>query len=159
VPQRDPLATGVTSDRQPQRGSILGRRIPQHAWQAPHECVQHRREPAPLLETRFPDGVPDVLLMHPAFGVLASHVEPDRRRLRSCPIDRHPQRGHIQAGEIRLGQFTRHLQQLDQEPGTGPPRARHPDRVLAIDGGDETGQCPNIEPGSERRVDIAIPPP
>src|ERR671920_360991 len=56
VPQRDPLAAGITGDRQPQRGSIHGRGIPQYPRQTPHERVQHRCEPAPLLQTRFPDG-------------------------------------------------------------------------------------------------------
>ena len=85
--------------------------------------------------------------------------EPDGRRIRSRPIDWHPERGHVQAGEVGLGQLARHLQQLDQESGADPPRAGHPDRVLAIDRGHEPGQCRDIETGGECRVDIVITSP
>ena len=75
-----PLTSRVAGDRQPQRGHHGGT-LPQRARQTPHERLQHRREPRRSFRPGV-HGIADVLLMHPAFGVLAGHVEPDRSGLR-----------------------------------------------------------------------------
>ena len=159
LPQRDPLASGIAGDGQPQRGPRGSGNVGQGARPAHARTSSARGRTTPVLSAPNADRVANVLLMHPAFGVLAGDVEPDGRRLRTRPVDRHPERGHVQAGEVRLGKLAGHRQQLDQQLRADPPRPGHPDRVLAIDGGDETGQRRDVETGGERRVDIAIAPP
>ena len=104
------------------------------------------------------DGIPDVLLMHPAFGVFPCYVEPDGRGLRPDPINRLTDGVKIERGKVGEGLFSSQPQELDQEARADPAHPFDPERVLTVDGGDQPRQLGEIEPGGEIGVSEPIPP-
>ena len=78
-----------------------------------------------------------MLLMEPALGVFASQVEPDRRRIRSCPIDRASDCERIERFEVAAHLLARVPEQIAQQRRAHSPCSLHPRFIHAIDQRDQ----------------------
>src|SRR5690606_35175678 len=97
------------------------------------EGRQHRMEETPACLPRPADGVADMLLVMPALGVFAGHVEPDRRRVRAGPTDGRAEGKGIERREIVEEGRADDGEQLAKYLRAEPPRGLHPLVVDAID--------------------------
>src|SRR5205823_13652842 len=84
-PERDPTPPGWATNRQPDAGAWCRLAMTQGVGQGVDEGGQHRRDVRRVVEAGEGQRIADLLLMHPALGILSCDVQPDRGVVRSGP--------------------------------------------------------------------------
>ena len=133
----DPMATCGAQNCELQGYSRRRIDIAKRMRQGSYEGVDCRRKENRLVKTCAADGVPDLLLMMPPLGVLASQIQPDGCGLRSCPANGLTNREGVERGEIGLHLWTEVGKQIAEELWTHSARGFDPGTIQLIDEGDE----------------------